>query len=662
MKKVNTILTGGTVVTMDTSFHVIPDGAVAIQDDKIIAVGTSTEIAAQFEAEQIVTCSNQYILPGLVNAHTHVPMTLLRGMADDLRLDVWLMGYIMPTEREFVSPEFCRVGTQLACAEMIRGGVTTFADMYYFESDIANATAEAGLRAVLGETILKFPAPDAESYDESLAYSRKFIEQWQNHPLITPAVAPHAPYSNTEKTLRKCMELAVEYDVPLLTHLAESKGEVEDSMRDHDKTVIPWVKSVGLFNAKVIAAHCVHVDEHEIRNLHDHGVSVAHCPSANLKLSSGIAPVGEMLKHNVTVAIGTDGPASNNDLDMFEEMRLAALLAKTATSDPTALPAQQALLMATRQGAKALFMDDITGSIEPGKRADLIVLDARIPHNMPHYDVNPDAIYSQIVYAGKSADVAHVLCNGQWLMRDRQLLTLDEAKLLNQAEDYATRIGAFLGTHKEDVLSKLLAVSIGMERGESFEVQVKAVLRDASAIEELLSRDEVEVLKAVHYRQYDTYFTFDDPSKGRLRYREDDMIDENGHMTSVRSRLTFTSTRKEREYDSSILLSYSRFIAAADHPLRFYQEYFADATQRQLVKERHRWHINYQGVLFFVNIDRVLQPALSGMFIELKSRTWSALDAENKAARIQEMLEIIGISSSDMLHLDYLEMKEPQAE
>jgi 5-methylthioadenosine/S-adenosylhomocysteine deaminase len=642
---------------MNSTFDVIHDGAVAIRESNIVAVASSAAIVERYHAEQVVSCKGQYILPGLINAHTHVPMTLLRGMSDDLRLDVWLIGYIMPTEREFVSPEFCRMGTKLACAEMIRGGVTTFADMYYFEAEIAETTAEAGLRGVLGQTILKFPAPDAETYEHSLEYAQHFIEKWKNHPLITPAVAPHAPYTNTEETLRKCTELALKYDVPQIIHLAESKLEVEDNQRDYGKTVIPWVKSVGLFESKVLAAHCVHVDDHEIRNLRDHGVSVAHCPSANLKLASGIAPIKQMLDYGVTVGIGTDGPASNNDLDMFEEMRLAALLAKTASMDPTALPARQALLMATRQGAKALFLDDVTGSLEVGKRADIIVVDSQPLHNMPHYDVNKDAVYSQIVYAGKSSDVRHVMVNGKWLMRDRQLLTLNEEELRQKAAEYATQIGVFLGKHEEDVLRKLLAIGGGIERAESFEVQAKAVLRDPSIIEELLSREDVEVLRSVHYRQYDTYFVFDDSKKGRLRYREDDRMDENGNVQSVRSRLTFTEATKEREFNRAVLLSRSRFIAPADRPLRFYQEYFHGASQRELIKERRRWRINYQDVLYFVNVDRVLHPPLPDTFIEIKSHTWSLSDAENKAARIREMLKVLGIDDKDIIHADYLEME-----
>ncbi|MBC6935751.1 MAG: amidohydrolase [Chloroflexi bacterium] len=656
MERVEIILAGGTVVTMNDGFDVIPDGAVAIRDAKIVAVGTRAEVAAAYEADTVVDCAGQYIMPGLVNAHTHVPMTLLRGLADDLRLDVWLMGYMMPTEREFVNPEFCRVGTGLACAEMIRSGITCFADMYYYEAEVAAATVEAGLRGVLGQTILKFPSPDAETYEFSLDYAAQFIEKWRGHPLITPAVAPHAPYSTTDDILRECAQLAKAYDVPILIHIAETKLEVEDNVELHGMTVVPWVQSVGLLDAKVLAAHCVHINGGEMRILHDHHTTVAHCPTSNLKLAAGIAPVAQMLEHDLTVGIGTDGTASNNDLDMFEEVRLAAILAKTAANDPTALPARQALLMATRMGAEALFMGDITGSLEVGKLADVITVEANPVHNVPQFSRDPNAVYSRIVYAGKSSDVRHVICNGRWLMRDRQLLTIDEKTLLEQAEAYAVKIDRFLSAREEDILSKLLAIG-GLEQSESFEVQVKASIPDGEVVQKLLKHPNVQVLAQHHYRQYDTYFLFQDDAKGRVRYREDDRIDERGEVVSVRTRLTYTLPTKEREFSQAILLSHSRFIAEADRPLRFFREYFQPEAERELQKDRRRWHIHYQGVLFYVNVDRILSPALPQIFIELKSRTWSKSDAENKADRIQEMLGILGVTQADIIREEYLEMQ-----
>jgi 5-methylthioadenosine/S-adenosylhomocysteine deaminase len=654
MEQVDTILTGGTVVTMNQQFDIIPDGALAIRGDKIVGVGQSAEIAARFQSDKTISCAGQYILPGLVNAHTHVPMTLLRGLADDLRLDVWLMGYVMPTERQFVTPEFCRLGTGLACAEMIRSGITAFADMYYFEADVAAATAAAGLRGVLGQSILKFPTPDAETYEFSMDYAAQFIEEWKDHPLITPAIAPHAPYSTTTEILRECAQLAVAHDVPILIHIAETRLEVDDSMELYGQPVVPWVQDAGLLDAKVLAAHCVHINPGEMRILREFNSTVAHCPTSNLKLASGIAPVMEMLEAGLTVGIGTDGTASNNDLDMFEEVRLAAILAKTAANDPTALPAKQALLMATRKGAEALFLGDVTGSLETGKLADVITIDARQIHNMPQFNRDPNAIYSRIVYASKSTDVRHVLCNGRWLMQDRELLTIKEAELIKQAADYALKVDAFLTEQQKDILSKLLVIG-GLERSESFEVQVKALLRDETAVEKLLKHTDVEVLKYIHYRQYDTYFLFDDHTKGRVRYREDDMIDEKDNVQSVRSRLTFTMPTKEREFNSTVLLSHSRFISTADRPLRFYREYFRPNNERELHKDRRRWHIFYQGVLFYINVDHVLKPEIGDTFIEIKSRTWSASDAENKADRIQSMLKILGIDTVDILQTEYLE-------
>ncbi len=656
MIKADIILTNGTIITMNQDYDIIQDGIVVINDSEIVALGNRSELEGQYQADEIIDCTGQYIMPGLINAHTHVPMTLLRAMADDLRLDVWLMGYIMPVEREFVSPEFVKLGTTLACAEMIKGGVTAFADMYYFESDIAEATAAAGLRALLCESILKFPTPDAGTYEDSLNYTREFIEKWQNHTLIKPTIGPHAPYSNTEETLSKSAELAKEYDMPLMIHIAETEREQQDSMEMYGKTVVPWVKDQGVLDVPIIAAHCVHIDEHEMRMIKKANGSVAHCPSANLKLASGIAPISQMLEMGLNVAIGTDGPASNNDLDMFEEMRLAALLAKVTPNNPTALPAKQALQMATINGARALGMEDVTGSLEVGKLADMIVVDAQPTHNMPRFDFNPDAPYSQMVYAAKSTDVQHTIVHGKFLMKDRELLTIDEVALREEASNYAARVGQFLSKIEENPLHKLVAVAVDVERAESFEIQMKASLPDPSIIEELLSHEQVEVMRAVHYRQYDTYFVFDDPSDYRIRYREDDRIDANGNVESVRMRLTYTTSEKEEVLKDAAVLSHSRFIAPASHPLRFYEEYFQAKEMLKLQKDRRRWRVLYKDTLFFVNIDKLIQPASDTMYVEIKARTWSKSDAENKAGFIREMMDILGIELSETLHFEYLEM------
>ncbi len=659
MEHVDKIVTAGVVITMNKTYDVFSGGAVAIHDSAIVAVGPRDTILSAYQADEVLHADSEILMPGLVNAHTHLPMTLLRGLADDLRLDVWLMGYMMPVEREFVSPEFCYQGALLACAEMIRSGTTCMADMYYYESDIARAVATAGMRGVLGQTILKFPAPDAQSYEESLAYTREFVQQWKAHPLITPAIAPHAPYTNTEETLKACAALALELDIPLLTHFSETRLEVEESRRDHDMPVIPWVNGLGLLNARVLAAHCVHVDAGEMRVMRRQGTHVAHNPTSNLKLASGIAPVQEMLDRNIVIGIGTDGPASNNDLDMFEELRLAAFLAKGATGDPTALPARQALEMATRMGAEALFLDDITGSLEAGKRADLITVAHNPLHNFPRFERDPNAVYSQIVYASKGADVVNVMVDGRWLMRDRQLLTIDEAAIRAVAEDYARRIDAFLIAREGNVLSKLVAIG-GLEQEESFEIQVKARVDNDEIVKALLQNHDVQLVKHTHYRQYDTYFLFKDAEQGRVRYREDETVTATGDVPAVRSRLTYTMPTKEREFRQAILLSRSQFIAPADRPLRFYREYFQPDSERIVEKERRRWHILYKGVLFYINLDALQQPAYEGYFLEIKSRTWSKRDAEYKSQLTSEILDLLGIAIDQTLHTEYLDLSSQE--
>lgn len=645
------LLTNATVLTMDEGFTLHANSAIAISGDSIVAVGPG---AAQWRAHETLDCQGRVVMPGLVNAHTHVPMALLRGLADDLRLDVWLMGYMMPVEREFVNPEFVRLGTQLGCAEMIRSGVTCFADMYYFEEAVAEATAGAGMRALCAQTVLRFPSPDSPSFEDGLARARDFIQRWRNHPLIVPAPAPHAPYTCTPEILRSCAELAAEFDVPLHIHLSETLAEVDDSRAANGMPVIPWVKKQGLFGAKVLAAHCVHVDDGEMRALKNCGAGIAHNPTSNLKLGAGVAPVARMLELGLDVGIGTDGAASNNDLDMFEETRLAALLAKGISGDPTALPARQALAMATRLGARALHMAHLTGSIEPGKRADLIVLDLERLHNVPAFERDPNAIYARIVYASKSTDVVDVMCNGRWLMRDRSLLTLDEAHLREEARDYARRIDAFLGSREVSVLQKLVAVGGAVEQ-ESFEVQVKARVASADRVLKVIESDELTLIRGSRYHQFDTYWSFGDPSQGRLRYREDEFLDEAGKVTGARARLTLMGSAREDQF-GDVLLHRSRYLAPATHSARFYREYFRPAGEYVVEKERRRWLVAHRGVEFYVHLDRLMKPKADGYFVEVKSRTWSRRDARDKAAIIADLLALFGASPDDAISDGYAEM------
>ncbi len=651
---VDTLFTNAVVLTMDEFLTQYDPGAVAVRGDSIVAVGPEADLKKEYSAKEVVDCGGKILMPGLVNAHTHVPMTLIRGLADDLRLDVWLMGYMLPVERQFVSPEFVRLGTLIACAEQIRSGVTTFNDMYFFEDDIAQATADAGMRAVCGESIMKYPAPDAPSYDDSLAYAREFIRKWKGHPLIVPAIAPHAPYSTTPEIIRACVDLATEFDVPLHIHISETAFEVENMRKEQGMPVIPYVKKLGLFEAKVIAAHCVHIDTGEIRTLQHANAGVSHNPSSNLKLASGFAPVAKMLADGLNVGIGTDGPASNNDLDMFEEVRLASFVAKAASNDPTVLPAAATLTMATRLGAQALHLGEITGSLEIGKRADMIVVDTGPLHNTPRFKRDPQNAYAQLVYAAKSTDVTDVMVNGKWLMRDRQLLTINEKELIAQARELAVKIDAFLTEREQSVLSKLIALGGSMEE-ESFEVQVKVKVEEPSLIVQNLMRDEIEITAHKHYRQFDEYFIFDDPNQGRLRFREDNLINEKGEIVNTRSRLTLLGVKREDEIGHDVLLSRSRFLAPAMQSLRFYREYFKPKTEISVEKDRLRWHIKYKNTEFFINLDEVKQPAM-GTFLEVKSRTWSRKDADLKAELVNELLDILGAGKAETVTQDYIEI------
>ena len=653
-QKVDTLFTNAIVLTMDGELNQYDPGAVAVKGDSIIAVGPQTQIKNEYSANETIDCGGKVLMPGLVNAHTHVPMTLLRGLADDLRLDVWLMGYMLPVEREFVSPEFVRLGTLLACAEQIRSGVTTFNDMYFFEDAIAQATADAGMRAVCGQSVMKYPAPDAAAYEDSLAMAREFIKKWKGHPLIVPAIAPHAPYSTTPEILRTCADIAKEFDVPLHIHISETAFEVETMRKEQGMPVVPYIKKQGVLEAKVIAAHCVHIDIGEIITLLHVNAGIAHNPSSNLKLASGFAPVQKMLENGLNVGIGTDGPASNNDLDMFEEVRLASFVAKATSNDPTVVPAATALLMATRMGAQALHIGHLTGSLEAGKRADLILVDTSPLHNSPRFRRDPNNAYAQLVFASKSTDVTDVMVNGKWLMRAHELLTLNETDLLKQARLVAQKIDAFLIEREQSVLSKLIALGGSMEQ-ESFEVQVKVKVTEPDRLIQKMKRPEIEITAHKHYHQYDEYFMFEDAAQGRLRFREDNLIDAQGEVENVRSRLTLLGQKREGEIGHDVLLSRSRFLAPAVHTSRFYREYFTPKLEVSVEKDRLRWHIRYKNTEFFVNLDEVKEPHM-GHFLEIKSRTWSRKDADLKAELASELLSLLGVGDAEAITQDLIEM------
>lgn len=657
------ILHGGTVVTMNTQREVLKAGAVAVAGNRIVGVGPQDNLLSRFPEATRIDCHGQFVIPGLVNAHTHAAMTLLRGLVDDLRLDVWLNGYMMPVEREFVDPAFVRWGTLLGCAEMILSGVTTFADMYYFEDDVAEATVAAGLRAVLGQSLLKFPTPDAASYDEGISYCRRFIERWRGHDLIVPAVAPHAAYTSTPELLTQAVALAEEMGVPLHIHLSETALEVLESRQQHGVPPIAYVHGLGLLRVPVIAAHCVHIQPSEMRLLAQSHAGVAHCPTSNLKLASGIAPVLDIRREGVPVGIGTDGPASNNDLDMFEEMRLAALLPKGISGDPTALPAADAFAMATIEGARAVHLSHLIGSLEEGKRADIVTVDIDQPHATPQYHFTRQNVYSHLVYAAKSTDVRDVMVEGRWLLRQRELQTIDLAQVRAEVATLALATGAFLQEREGSLLNKLLALG-GMERAETFEIQLKARIPDIKQAEERLGHADIAVQKRSVRQQFDTYLMFDDPSQGVLRYREDNELiapDETrgpaaGLDIQPHYSLTLIGPTAEREYADSVILNRSRFTARAIHSLRFYREYFQPDREVEIVKWRTRYRVLFHNEEFAINIDRLTKPDDAGLFMEIKSRTWSATDAMHKADLASRLLRLLAAGPQDAVRGEYVRL------
>jgi len=432
----DTIVSARYVVTMDAQRRVIENGAVAIRGERIVDVGTKPDIDRKYQAKNRIDEPASLIAPGLINTHTHAPMSLFRGIADDLRLQDWLTKFIFPAEAKNVSAEFVRWGTRLACLEMLLSGTTTYVDMYYFEEVIAEETKAAGMRGVLGQSVIGFPVSDAKTPADAFKRSEQFIRAFQNDSLIVPAVAPHAVYTNSDETLKAARELANRYKVPFVIHLSETKKENDDLMAKRHITPTQLLESLGAFNGRTIAAHGVWLNDADIAILKRRGVGVAHCPSSNMKLASGVAPLIKYLRAGVAVGLGTDGVAgSNNDVDMFEEMDLAAKLQKVTTGDPEALNAQQAFEMATIQGARAVGMEKEIGSLEAGKRADLITVSLGEPHAVPMYNV-----YSQLVYALKSSDVRHVVINGRIVVRNRKSANIDSAAVMAKAAEYQHKI------------------------------------------------------------------------------------------------------------------------------------------------------------------------------------------------------------------------------
>jgi 5-methylthioadenosine/S-adenosylhomocysteine deaminase len=434
-EKVDILVKGDIILTMSDGTAPIPSGAVAIRGERITDVGTSEDLESRYSARTVIGGSGMAVLPGFVNTHTHAAMVYFRGMADDLPLKLWLEEHIWPAEARWLGEEFVRDATELACLEMLRAGVTLYNDMYFYEDASAEAIRDVGIRAVLGAGILDFPTSSGKDANDYLKKAEVFINDWRDNDLVVPSVAPHAPYTCSPETYRKAISLAERYDLPVHTHLSETKWEVEEIRKQYGRTPIAHLEVEGLLNERMIAAHVVWPTDEEIGILAEREVSVSHCIESNLKLASGIAPVVRMLKAGVRVTFGTDGAASNNNLDILGEMATAAKVHKAVTGDPTALDARTVLLMATRYGAEALGMGDQLGSIEKGKLADMILIDLRKPHLSPLYD-----IHSQIVYAASASDVDTVIVNGEILLNGGDHQRLSGEEVLERADYWKQRI------------------------------------------------------------------------------------------------------------------------------------------------------------------------------------------------------------------------------
>ncbi|RLC12508.1 MAG: S-adenosylhomocysteine deaminase [Deltaproteobacteria bacterium] len=434
MQAVDIIIRNGWLLTMAPDSRVIKKGAVAVRGDSIVAAGPQDVLGARYKPWKTIDACGGIIMPGLVNVHTHAAMTCFRGLADDLPLMTWLNEYIFPAEAKLTSDAVYQ-GALLACAEMILSGTTTFCDMYLFEDSVARAAKEAGMRAVVGEVLYDFPSPNYGPMEEGLKYTEALIDRWRDDPLINIAVEPHSAYLCSPDLLKRVKAIADRNGVPVVIHLSESEKEVDQIREKYGKTPVEHLAEIGFLNPGVIAAHCVALSKNDIRLLREFGVKVAHNPESNMKLASGISPVPELLKHGITVGIGTDGCASNNNLDLLQEMDTAAKLHKVNRLDPTVMDAPTVVRMATFDGARVLGLQDLIGSLEPGKKADIIVIDTRQPHLTPMYDV-----YSHLVYAVSGHDVVTSIVNGKVLMENRVLTTLDQDAVIESVNRIAERV------------------------------------------------------------------------------------------------------------------------------------------------------------------------------------------------------------------------------
>lgn len=436
MEQLDILINGGTILTMDAQNSVIKNGVLGIKEETISYIGGDTD--KEIWAKRVVDAKGGLVLPGLINGHTHAAMSLFRGLADDLPLMEWLNHYIFPAESK-MDADFVFAGTLLACAEMIMSGTTTFCDMYLFEEEVAQAAKEAGMRSLVGEVLYDFDSPNYGPIENGLRYTESLIHKWQGDPLVSVAVEPHSLFTCSPDLLTATNDLASKYDVPLIIHLAETASELEEVKKRYGKRPVEHLQSMGILGPHLIADHCVHLQEKEIRTLAENGVKVIHNPESNMKLASGIAPIPEMLANGVTVGLGTDGCASNNNLDLFAEMDMAAKVHKIHTMDTTVMDALTVMRMATVEGAKALGMGELVGSLEQGKKADVIIVDTRKPHLTPMY--NP---FSHLVYAARGNDVSHSIINGCLVMEERRILTINLYEIMEKAREKAKDVRGWI--------------------------------------------------------------------------------------------------------------------------------------------------------------------------------------------------------------------------
>jgi len=438
MEQVDIVVENGTILTMDENNTIFEGGIVCIKGDTISHIGTRGK--KSFEAKKKIDAKKGLILPGLINGHTHAAMSLFRGLADDLPLMEWLNNYIFPVESR-MDGNFVYIGTRLACAEMILSGTTTFCDMYLFEEEVATAAREAGMRCLVGEVLYDFPSPNYGPIKKGFEYTEQLIRKWQNDTMVSIAVEPHSPFTCSPDLLITSSKLALTHGVPLIIHLAETRSEVDELEKKYGKTPVEYLLSLDILGPHLIADHCVHLDSEDIEILAEHKVRVIHNPESNMKLASGVAPVPELLARGVVVGLGTDGCASNNNLDLFGEMDMAAKLHKVHNMDPTVMDALTVLKMATIEGARALGLEGLTGSLETGKKADLIVVDSQSPHMTPMY--NP---FSHLVYSARGNDVVHAIINGKQVMENRNLLTLNLTEIMTDAKEKSLQIKEWLSS------------------------------------------------------------------------------------------------------------------------------------------------------------------------------------------------------------------------